>query len=187
MKSNFWNEACKYGAIIGGVMSLAYVIEQYLMLSGHFFMMGLVWIAAAVTYIMLLYRLTRRRRDCYSSEEGFSLGQGFGFILTLILASALIKGVVEYFFRSVVIGYAEYIDKLSGQLGLWFENQGVSGALEGQYVAMLRQLQEVSEPSIVATVWSSVFGNALLGLVLGLILAALLVRAPRPFGPQSEE
>ena len=47
-KFKFWNEVCKYGAIIGLVMSVAFVIEQSLMLSGWFSTMGLVWILAAV-------------------------------------------------------------------------------------------------------------------------------------------
>lgn len=51
-KFKFWNEVCKYGAIIGLVMSVAFVIEQSLMLSGWFSTMGLVWILAAV----VLYR-----------------------------------------------------------------------------------------------------------------------------------
>ena len=49
-KFKFWNEVCKYGAIIGLVMSVAFVIEQSLMLSGWFSTMGLVWILAAVVY-----------------------------------------------------------------------------------------------------------------------------------------
>ena len=36
-KFKFWNEVCKYGAIIGLVMSVAFVIEQSLMLSGWVF------------------------------------------------------------------------------------------------------------------------------------------------------
>jgi hypothetical protein len=46
-KFKFWNEVCKYGAIIGLVMSVAFVIEQSLMLSGWFSTMGLVWVLAA--------------------------------------------------------------------------------------------------------------------------------------------
>ena len=41
--------------------------------------------------------------------------------------------------------------------------------------------------TIQATVGASIWGNLIVGLVLGLILAGILARAPRPFGPQSEE
>ena len=62
-KFKFWNEVCKYGAIIGLVMSVAFVIEQSLMLSGWFSTMGLVRVLAAVVYIVLLYRFAKRRRE----------------------------------------------------------------------------------------------------------------------------
>ena len=80
-KFKFWNEVCKYGAIIGLVMSVAFVIEQSLMLSGWFSTMGLVWILAAVVYIALLYRFAKRRREQYGHEQGFPLSRGLGFIL----------------------------------------------------------------------------------------------------------
>ena len=89
-KFKFWNEVCKYGAIIGLVMSVAFVIEQSLMLSGWFSTMGLVWVLAAVVYIVLLYRFAKRRREQYGQEQGFPFGHGLGFILALILASAMI-------------------------------------------------------------------------------------------------
>lgn len=186
-KFKFWNEVCKYGAIIGLIMSIAFVVEQYLMLSGRFTMMGLAWIIAAVIYITLLYRFTRRRREQYDSEAGFPFAHGLGFILALILSSALIKGVVEYLYRSVFVGYSEYIDKYTSALLQAAEQGGVPASMEGIFAEALRAVQEAAEPSILATVWASVWGNLIVGLILGLILAGILARAPRPFGPQSEE
>ena len=82
-KFKFWNEVCKYGAIIGLVMSVAFVIEQSLMLSGWFSTMGLVWVLAAVVYIVLLYRFAKRRREQYGQEQGFPFGHGLGFRIPL--------------------------------------------------------------------------------------------------------
>lgn len=59
--------------------------------------------------------------------------------------------------------------------------------MEGVFAEMLKTIQEAPEPSILATVGASIWGNLIVGLVLGLILAGILARAPRPFGPQSEE
>ena len=141
-KFKFWNEVCKYGAIIGLVMSVAFVIEQSLMLSGWFSTMGLVWVLAAVVYIVLLYRFAKRRREQYGQEQGFPFGHGLGKL---------------------------------------------PASMEGVFAEMLKTIQEASEPSIQATVGASIWGNLIVGLVLGLILAGILARAPRPFGPQSEE
>ena len=177
-KFKFWNEVCKYGAIIGLVMSVAFVIEQSLMLSG--------WILAVVVYIALLYRFAKRRREQYGQEQGFPFGHGLGFILALILASAMIKGVVEYLYRSVFIGYSEYIDRYTSALIRFAKEGKVPASMEGVFAEMLKTIQEASEPSIQATVGASIWGNLIVGLVLGLILAGILARAPRPFGPPSE-
>ena len=177
-KFKFWNEVCKYGAIIGLVMSVAFVIEQSLMLSGWF---------STMVYIALLYRFAKRRREQYGHEQGFPFGHGLGFILALILASAMIKGVVEYLYRSVFIGYSEYIDRYTSALIRFAEEGKFPASMEGVFAEMLKTIQEASEPSIQATVGASIWGNLIVGLVLGLILAGILARAPRPFGPQSEE
>ena len=70
-KFKFWNEVCKYGAIIGLVMSVAFVIEQSLMLSGWLSPPGPAWLSAAFVYIALLYRFAKRRREQYGHEQGF--------------------------------------------------------------------------------------------------------------------
>lgn len=186
-KFKFWNEVCKYGAIIGLVMSVAFVIEQSLMLSGWFLTMGLVWILAAVVYIALLYRFAKRRREQYGHEQGFPLSRGLGFILALILSSALIKGVVEYLYRSVFIGYSEYIDRYTSAIDPVRRGRKTSCVDGGR----IRRNAENHTGG--AGAFHSGYrmgfdlGNLIVGLVLGLILAGILARAPRPFGPQSEE
>lgn len=67
------------------------------------------------------------------------------------------------------------------------EEEKLPASMEGVFAEMLKTIQEASEPSIQATVGASIWGNLIVGLVLGLILAGILARAPRPFGPQSEE
>ena len=38
----------------------------------------LVWVLAAVVYIVLLYRFAKRRREQYGQEQGFPFGHGLG-------------------------------------------------------------------------------------------------------------
>ena len=95
-KSNFWNDACRGGAIIGLVMAVSNVAEQAMLLKGGIGMYGLViveWLALAGVFIWLLYRFTRKRAALYAPEEGFSFGQGFGFIVVMSLLSGLIAGL----------------------------------------------------------------------------------------------
>lgn len=166
-KFKFWNEVCKYGAIIGLVMSVAFVIEQSLMLSGWFSTMGLVWVLAAVVYIVLLYRFAKRRRE-QVTVTGF-FWHGLGFILALILASAMIKGGRIPLLH--ITGYSEYIDRYTSALIRSAEEGKFPASMEGVFAEMLKTIQEASEPSIQATVGASIWGNLIVGLVLGLILA----------------
>ena len=122
-----------------------------------------------------------------STVTNRDFSRGLGFILALILSSALIKGVVEYLYRSVFIGYSEYIDRYTSALIRFAEDGKLPASMEGVFAEMLKTIQEAPEPSILATLWASIWGNLIVGLVLGLILAGILARAPRPFGPQSEE
>ncbi|MDE5707134.1 MAG: DUF4199 domain-containing protein [Alistipes sp.] len=187
MVANFWNEACKYGAIIGAVMSAGHVAQQSAMLSGRVTMMGLMWLFLAVVYIVLLCGFLRRRRERYDAETGFPFAHGFSFVLVMILLSALIKGVVIYFYRSVAVGYDDYVEKLVATMnGAVSQGGGLPASMAGMYADMIRQIQELPEPSILATVWGSVADNLFVGTVLALILAGIFARAPRPFGPETE-
>lgn len=187
MGANFWNEACKYGAMIGTVMSVGFVAQQSAMLSGRVTMMALIWLLSAVVYIFLLCRFLRLRRERYDAETGFPFAHGFSFVVVMILLSALIKGVVSYFYRSVVVGYDEYVDKVIATMnGAISQSGGLPASMSGMYSDMIRQIQELAEPSILATVWGTVADNLLVGMVLALILAGIFARAPRPFGPRTE-
>lgn len=187
MVENFWNDACKYGAIIGAVMSLGLVVQQSAMLSGRVVMMGLMWLLCAVVYVFLLCRFLRRRRERYDAETGFPFAHGFSFVVVMILLSALIKGVVLYFYRSVAVGYDDYVEKLIAMMnGSVSRGGGLPASMAGMYADMIRQIQELPEPSILATVWGAVVDNLFVGTVLALILAGIFARAPRPFGPGTE-
>ncbi len=190
VKSNFWNDACKYGAIIGLVMSAAYIIEQSLMLSGRLTLMmtmGLVWILASVGYIVMLYYFTKRRRGTVAPEEGFPFTQGFRFLISMVLLAALIKGLVEFLYRSVLIGYSEYMERYMNAIGGMLQGGNTPASMESFYAQTFEQMQNMPEPSILSTVWSAILGNLIVGGILSLILAAVLARAPRPFDSQPEE
>lgn len=186
-KFKFWNEVCKYGAIIGLVMSVAFVIEQSLMLSGWFSTMGLVWILAAVVYIALLYRFAKRRREQYGHEQGFPLSRGLGFILALILVVGPDQG-------GGGIPLSQCFHRIFGVYRpIYFRIDPVRRGRKTSCVDGGRIRRNAENHTGGAGAFHSGYrmgfdlGNLIVGLVLGLILAGILARAPRPFGPQSEE
>ena len=183
-KSNFWNDACRGGAIIGLVMAVSNVAEQAMLLKGGIGMYGLViveWLALAGVFIWLLYRFTRKRAALYAPEEGFSFGQGFGFIVVMSLLSGLIAGAAGYFYRHVAIGYdvdtERYIDSVNGLLS----EVPVPAATVDAYELLFEQLRSTPEPSIFAAIASSMFWYVVAGGLIGLVIAGVISRAPRPF------
>lgn len=183
-KSNFWNDACRGGAIIGLVMAVSNVAEQAMLLKGGIGMYGLViveWLALAGVFIWLLYRFTRKRAALYAPEEGFSFGQGFGFIVVMSLLSGLIVGAAGYFYRHVAIGYDVYTERYIDSVNGLLSEVPVPAATVDAYELLFEQLRSTPEPSIFAAIASSMFWYVVAGGLIGLVIAGVISRAPRPF------
>ena len=188
-KSNFWNDACKGGAIIGLVMAVSNVAEQAMLLRGGVAMFGLVvleWLALAGVFIWLLVRFTRRRAALYPPEEGFTYGQGLGFIVVMSLLAGVIVGVVSYFYRHVVVGYDAYTERYIGSVQGLLSEVPVPAATLDVYETMFEQMRSTPEPSIFGADGRSAFWYVVAGGLIGLIVAAVVARAPRPFADDSQ-
>ena len=183
-KSNFWNDACRGGAIIGLVMAVSNVAAQAMLLKGGIGMYGRVivaWLALAGVFIWLLYRFTRKRAALYAPEEGFSFGQGFGFIVVMSLLSGLIAGAAGYFYRHVAIGYDVYTERYIDSVNGLLSEVPVPAATVDAYELLFEQLRSTPEPSIFAAIASSMFWYVVAGGLIGLVIAGVISRAPRPF------
>lgn len=185
-RAKFWNDACRGGAIIGLVMAASNVAEQAIMYKGGSIaliaLMVLEWLAMAGVFIWLLYRFTRKHSTQYSPEEGFSYGQGLGFSVVMSLLSGLIVGAAGYFYRYVLIGNDRYTERLIDTIrGLYAQMPSMPADLEDAYETMFEQLRALPEPSIFRAVLSSMFVYFVVGGLIGLIVAGVLTRAPRPF------
>ncbi len=177
----FWNDACKYGALLGAVMAGAYMVEQWLLLSGRLSGMAWAWLLAGVAYVVLLHRFTSRRAALYSQEEGFPFGVGVLYAAAVAACGGVVKGVIAYFFIHLQ-GYHNYLDKYTDVLASTMKDMPAS--MSGSFAELLSEMGTTPEPSIVATVFSSFMSNLTLGALLGLVIAARLARQPRPFGPE---
>jgi len=82
-KTNFWKDVAKYGAIIGALLAVSFMLETRLQISASFGLYAIEWIAVVVLHYYLLHRFTRRYSMMYTAEEGFSFGQGYAYILSV--------------------------------------------------------------------------------------------------------
>ena len=75
----FWSDTLRGGAWLGLLMGLSAVLETYgMFLSGSEGALLLVmfeWLAVAVVFVWMLYRLARRRAERCAPELGFAYSQ----------------------------------------------------------------------------------------------------------------
>ena len=138
--------------------------------------------------LYLLHRYTRRRSQLYTADEGFSFGQGYGFLLAVSGFAGIIVGVVQAVYLHLIVGYANYIDHyVSWMTGLFSRMGGASSSMEGMLSQIVNELQNSPAPSMLKTIWGGVWSCLLFGVVFGLIIAGVIARAPKPFGKDSNE
>lgn len=136
-QTNFWNDAAKYGAVIGG--------------------------ASAVC--SLLGDATRKRATSRSTrEEEYGYGRRLGFIV----AMALFVGVINAAY-TILASRILFTDKYAELYEQSFALLSKTGLYTGEMISQMALM--VQSPLWIT--FSSVAGQALLGLLFGLVLAAL--------------
>lgn len=190
-KNNFWNEAAKCGAVIGLVLAVSSVLENSIFFTsgtGFLYLMLLEFFAVAALHYYLLHRYTRRRSQLYTADEGFTFGQGYGFLLAVSGFAGIIVGVVQAVYLHLIVGYSAYIDHyVSWMTGLFVQMGGASGSVEGMLSQIVNELQNSPAPSILKTLWGGVWSSLLFGGIFGLIIAGVISRAPKPFDTEVNE
>ena len=147
-QTNFWNDAAKYGAVIGGASAVCSLLGDATG-AGFFGLIGLA------LYIGLLLYYTRKRATSRSTrEEEYGYGRRLGFINTAytILASRIL-----------------FTDKYAELYEQSFALLSKTGLYTGEMISQMALM--VQSPLWIT--FSSVTGQALLGLLFGLVLAAL--------------
>lgn len=189
--NNFWNDAAKYGAIIGAILSVSFLFEQWMALSGktsNFAIIGLEWLLVVILHYYLLHRFTRQRSMLYSAEEGFTFGQGYGYLMVISAFAGIISGVVQFVTLHLVVGYTNYVDKYIAAIqNLLSQSGGIPASMEGIFSQAIQELQTAPTPSIFSTIWSGLFVSLLFGAVYGLIIGGVIARPPKPFEQQNNE
>jgi len=186
--NNFWNDAARCGAVVGGLVAVSGLLENAMVLSGRmslYLLMLVEFVAVAVLHYYLLHRFTRQRSMLCSAEEGFTFGQGYGFVLAMSAFAGIIAGCVQAVYLHLIVGYSTYMDRYFSSLAQVLEQNGaMSSSMEGMLSQLMTQVQSSPAPSVLGTVMGGIWTSLLFGAVFGLIVAGVLARAPRPFDTQ---
>ncbi len=202
----FWNEAAKCGAVLGVLLAVSFVLENLMTTSGRmglYYLMILEWVAVVGLHFWLLLRFTRKCSAAYSAEAGFTFGQGYGCVLAASVFAGVIVGVVQAasvfagvivgvvqaVYLHLIVGYANYVERTIAAMTELMAQSGsqMPASMEGLLAQSFAQMRTAPVPSVLQSVWGGFFSTLLFGLVFGLIIAAVVSRAPRPFDKTNDD
>lgn len=189
-RNNFWNDAAVCGALLGALLGVSYLIETGVVLWGRpeiLWLLTVEWIALFALHLWLIYRFVRRRSTLFAPEEGFSFGQGYGYIVAMSGFAGFLVGIVEAIFQRIV-GYETYVERMIDVMGaLVGRGGGLPASMEGIFSQSVQMLRNTPAPSLLDTVCGGVFSGLLFGAFFGLIIAGVCARSPRPFETGTDE
>lgn len=174
MKNSFWNDAARYGAILG-VEEIVFMLLETLKPS-----VLLGWLHF-IAFVVLLVLFTRRRANLYGSgDEGYSYGQCWKYIVCMSLFAGVLAGAY-----SILAANFFFPEQYRAQVDQVLAGLSQSGIYSAD---MLRDMKSMMTKMVVSPFWvmvSSLFSYALKGMFCGLIIAAFTKREPKIFISES--
>lgn len=187
MNRDFWSDVLRSGAILGGVMSLSYIFERYLLAFSDMALLkasaiySLEWLVACVVFVWMLARFTRRRAEALPTEITVTYSYLLSYILLTSMLSGVLVGVADTLYISAM-GYDLYISGLVGrieQLQQLYLDMGISASEMTIFEQYANQLRYVEQPSMMLTVLGKLQTYAIMGCIPGFIIASVNSRRVR--------
>lgn len=181
---SFWSDALRSGAILGGVMALSAIFENYLLVSADLSLgslssfYALETLVAVALYIYLLVRFTRRAAVLAEQEVGFNFGQAFSYVLAVSMLAGVIVGLAKTLYVAA-IGYDVYVGGLLSrleQLHTLYLDMGFRSDDLKMINELAQGVRTMEQPSIWSNIFSSLYNYMLLSGVPGLIIAGVVSR-----------
>lgn len=196
MKQNLYlNKVMSYGAILGLVMLASHIFEQCAVIyggtMGWYSVMGIEYIVAIVVYIWMLYRFAKSYSLEVMAQQAdvkmFSFSRAYGFIVSVSSLSGVIVGLGRYILHNLVIGHSEYTQAMISSLQAILKANPETAAMMGTYNQMFAQLAAQPEPTILQTVFSSVWSYFFASAIVALVIAAVVKKEPNIFEKNNSE
>ena len=187
MNRYFWSDVLRSGAILGGVMSLSYIFERYLLAFSDMALLkastiySLEWLVACIAFVWMLARFTRRRAEAMPAEVTVTYSYLLSYVLLASMLSGVLVGVADTLYISAM-GYDLYISGLVGrieQLQQLYLDMGISASEMTIFEQYANQLRYVEQPSMMLTVLGKLQTYAIMGCIPGFIIASVNSRRVR--------
>ncbi|MBR5865308.1 MAG: DUF4199 domain-containing protein [Alistipes sp.] len=195
----FWMDVLRAAAIIGVVMALSHIFEQYMLLFSGVSLINaslvilIEGVIAAAVFVWLMIRFTRRISLAWNDriEVGngivvdmpFTYGRAVSYGLLISMFAGIFVGVANTIFvdvmgydlyRAAQIGYFEQIEEIMNAYNaLLGSSENLSSDIMTKQIEML---ETMDKPSIFATIISHMTSYMLYGGIASLVVAAVARR-----------
>ncbi len=170
MKNTFWNDAARAGAIVA-LPSIFFTAVGFTVSNP-----GVLSLVSMVVYFVLVAGFVRRRANSFG-DAGYSYGRCVGFTSAVCMCAGFLEGA----FSAVAANWL-FAEKFAEQLSLTIGMLERTGVYTGEELQMVA---DMSTSPLMAVV-GSMFGAAIRGALLGLIIAAFTKRDPNIFAEKDE-
>lgn len=175
-QETFWQEASRYGAILGVVEILFLLLGTLLYRNAA--AAPLLMLVHLVVFIALLYIFTKRRATLYGAKEGYSYGNGLRFIFFLSIFAGVLCGAYEIVARNWLFS-GIYRDQLHQSLAVLSQMN-----LSNAQLSEVKQMTETISFSPIWIVVCDVLSMIFRGVFFGLFVAAFTRREPNIFSEE---
>lgn len=195
-------DVLRTAAIIGVVMALSHIIEQYVLLYSDMSLHGatLVLMAeglvSAAAFVFLLFYFTRRIARAWNDrvefgngvvvDMPFTYGRAVSYGLLVAMLAGLLVGVVNTLFVDFMGGYDVYRAEQIAYIEEMKELMSAYNAMVGSEVmpmdmmdGAVEQLENTERPSMFMTILSQMSTYMLYGGIASLVVAAVARRKPK--------
>lgn len=193
MNSGYWQDLLRSGAILGVIMALSLVVEQYMMTCSDLsltvvsLLYFVEWCVAVGLFVWLLYRFSRRRAEQCDARRGWSYAQALSYVVSVSMLTGIIVGLANTLFVSA-IGYESYVEGLVARIAEMREMFAASGGTgyDAMFAEFVSNMRSSEQPSIWVNIYSSLSNYIFGGIVVGLVIAAFVRREPNIFIREDE-
>jgi hypothetical protein len=181
----FLNKALKYGAIIGLIMSISFIYENYVMWYSNVPIVNacilyfVEWLIVVCIYVWLIYRFTKSYSRNFTPEMGFSFSQGLAFSLALTMLASIIVGVTATIFQSIM-GYDDFVQGYIGRIDelvqLIKENSATDVEMPADFEEMRDGVRAMEQPSMLSNIYATMSNYVFMGFIICSIVSLIVRR-----------
>lgn len=187
--SIFLNDMLTKGAILGGLMLASNIAETAMFYYGASFewitIISLEMMVVFALYVFLMFRFTRNYASMVIAERKsmpyFSYSSGLSYVVSVSMLAAVIVALGGYMFRHYAIGYENYIASYVKSMQSVLSQTEVPASMVSTYDQMFKAIESQNEPSLISTIFSTLWSYLFMGTVVGLIVAAFTRKEPKLF------